>query len=254
MASRRSSARAAALLAYSSGGLTAVLLLVVFGGRWSAAALVLGGLAGIAGMVGLVLFFQALATGRFQIVSPAAAVMSGLVPVAVGLVLGERPAALAVAGILSAPFGVWLLAGGRLQAPTAADLAPLARALAAGAAFGAFFALYAQTPDDAGAVPLVATRATSVAGLGLVSLALGGAVLPAAGRVPAVVSGVLDMFANGLFLLASRIGDLVVVGPLVALFPVSSAVLARLVLKERLAPLQRVGFVLAVASAVLLSA
>ncbi len=64
----------------------------------------------------------------------------------------------------------------------------------------------------------------------------------------------MDMFANGLFLIATCIGDLVVIGPLVALFPVSNAILARLVLKERLAPLQRVGLVFAVASAVLLTA
>ena len=253
LGARRASPRAIALLAYVSGGVTSLFLLALFGGVWSASAILFGALAGVAGMSGLVLLFQALRIGRFQIVSPAAAVMSGLVPVAAGLALGERPGALAAAGILVAPAGVWLLAGGTLQAPTAADLAPLVRALGAGVGFGAFFVLYAQTPDDAGAVPLLVSRAASVLGLGLAGLVIGGVVLPRAGRLPAVASGVMDMFANGLFLIATRIGDLIVIGPLVALFPMSNALLARLVLGERLASLQRVGFALALVSAVLLA-
>ncbi len=121
--------------------------------------------------------------------SPAAAVVSGLVPVAVGLSLGERPSGLAVIGIAVAPVGVWFLAGGGLQHPTREDFGPLLRALAAGVGFGAFFALYAQAPDDAGAIPLVASRAASITGLGLAGILVGGPLLPTVSRVPGSPQG-----------------------------------------------------------------
>ena len=56
-----------------------------------------------------------------------------------------------------------------------------------------------------------------------------------------------------LYLLAVREGLLSVVSVLAALYPVSTVVLARVVLHERFATLQRIGIVIALPSAVLMA-
>ena len=65
--------------------------------------------------------------------------------------------------------------------------------------------------------------------------------------------GALDVAANVLYLLAVRRGLLSVVSVLTALYPVSTVVLARLVLRERFLQVQRIGMGLAVVAVVLLS-
>lgn len=244
-ASRSASARSVALLAYLAGAVATALGLIVFGGVWSMGSIGFGLLAGLAGAIGLILLFSGFARGTFQIVSPAAAVMSGLVPVAWGVGSGEEPSGLAIAGLLLAPVGVWILAGGTARLPARADLESSLFGLGSGLGFGVFFVCLAQAPDDGGLVPVIAARGSSIVVVVVSILILGGPMVPAVGRVAAIASGVLDPVANGLFLLAAQSGQLFVVGALVALFPVSNALLARFILKERLSRLQGVGFALA---------
>src|SRR5690606_26820158 len=62
--------------------------------------LLFGALAGVAGAVGLVLFYWAMGQGPMSVVAPVSAVMSALVPVVAGVAAGERPGVLSTAGIL----------------------------------------------------------------------------------------------------------------------------------------------------------
>ena len=55
-----------------------------------------GGMAGVAGFVGLVLFYRALSEGAMAVVAPITGVTSAAIPVVVGLVSGERPFACAM--------------------------------------------------------------------------------------------------------------------------------------------------------------
>ncbi len=66
-------------------------------------------------------------------------------------------------------------------------------------------------------------------------------------------AGALDVTANVLYLLAIREGLLSVVSVLTSLYPVSTVVLARVVLKERFARLQRVGMAIAIPAAILIA-
>jgi len=75
---------------------------------------------------------------------------------------------------------------------------------------------------------------------------------PALGLVAA--SGVGDMTANALFLLATQTdGQLAITGVLASLYPVSTVVLAQVLLRERLVGAQVAGLGAAVAAVVLIT-
>jgi drug/metabolite transporter (DMT)-like permease len=128
-------------------------------------------------------------------------------------------------------------------------------AIGAGLGFGLFFVALSTTGDDSGLWPLVAARAASVSVLG--TLALIGRITSqvplGAVRWQTAVAGALDAVANLLYLLAIREGLLSVVSVLSALYPVTTVVLARVVLGERLERLQQAGMALAVPAAVLIA-
>ena len=69
----------------------------------------------------------------------------------------------------------------------------------------------------------------------------------------AVGCGVLDAAANAIVLIGLRLGDLTVVSVLTALYPAGTILLAAVVLRERIARLQWVGLVLALAASAMLS-
>ncbi len=74
-----------------------------------------------------------------------------------------------------------------------------------------------------------------------------------AGVALALACGVVDATANAGILWGIRIGELSVMAVLTALYPIGTIILARFVLKERIAPLQYVGLGLAVAASALLA-
>lgn len=250
--SRQHDAKAIAFGAQVGGlGVSLVLLLIV-GGQWSVSAAFFGALGGVFGAFGLLFMFQAFAVGQFQLVSPLVGVTSGLVPVVAGIALGDTPGVLAVAGMALVAPAVWLLSGGTLTLPTIDDPRPLVMAMVSGLGFGLFFTLLAQSPDNAGAVPLLFTKLAGVGVIGLLAQRSGIDLVDAVRRPIALGSGVLDMGANGFFLWATIEGDLSVVGALVALFPAPNAGFAWVFLHERLSSLQWFGFGLALGAAVLL--
>jgi drug/metabolite transporter (DMT)-like permease len=255
VASRRASARGVVAISQGAGLVVVVALLPVLGGTPRAADLGWGAAAGLAGVLGLVLFYEALARGSMSVVAPVTALCAAAVPVLVGLALGERLAPVTAAGIGLALVAVLLVAAeeglGSLQSVRPAALGP---ALVAGTAFGCFFALLARTHAAAGLWPLAAARLVSVTVLVLISLAghrslrVPGPVVPLA-----AVSGVGDMIANALFLGAAHLGQLAVTGVLASLYPATTVLLAQLVLRERLVRTQAAGLAAATAAVVLIS-
>jgi drug/metabolite transporter (DMT)-like permease len=129
-------------------------------------------------------------------------------------------------------------------------------ALVAAAGFGTFFVGLDRASADAD-VPWVIVVSR---GCSLVLLALAAAVvrpaLPRDGGSLALLGmiGVLDLGANGLYALATQEGLLSVVSVLGSLYPAVTVVLARVVLAERVARVQEVGVVLALAGVAAISA
>jgi drug/metabolite transporter (DMT)-like permease len=223
--------------------------------------IVLGSVAGIVGGIGILLLYRGLATGTMSVVAPITAVLAAVVPVIVGLLSGERPSGLALAGIPVALVAVVALA----REPRTGDepgvgAAEVVMALGAGAAFGFFFVGLDATNDDAGLWPIVAGRTTSVVMFSIVVAAVAAARVgddrARRGTTPwlLVGCGLGDAGANAMFLLATQRGLLTLVAVLAALYPASTVLLARIVLGERLVGAQRVGIALAGVAVVAVSA
>jgi len=234
-------------------GLVALLPVMPFaGGTLSWAAVGWGVLAAAGGTGGLLLYLRALAVGPMGVVAPLSAVVGAGLPLLVGLLSGERlgPVTLVAIGIALVAI-VLATAGGK--AGTGSRLGPL-MALGAGAGFALFFVGLHAAPVDSGMWPLLVGRLVSAPVL-VVVVALTRGVRPDAG-FPwklALVSGVFDTLANVFFLLATRAGDLGVSSVVVSLYPVVVALLAGVVLRERLTGLQIGGAGLAVGASVLLA-
>lgn len=228
----------------------------------TAADVLWGAAGGIAGGAGVVLFYRALATGVMSVVAPVTAVTGAVVPVAAGLLLGERPGVLALVGIGLAIVAVVLLAReapGARERPLAGAGRAFALAIGAGLGFGGFFVLLDRTGDDAGLWPLVASRSVTFLLMCVIAVtgarfAIDRAVRPGGcAFVPALGTGILDMSANVLFLLANREGLLSLVAVVTSLYPASTIALAQIFLGERLARHQVVGLGLATTAVVLIA-
>jgi drug/metabolite transporter (DMT)-like permease len=256
LSSRRASVFGVVVLSQAVGLLALLVLLPWLGGPVQPADLAWGAAAGLAGAAGLVVFFRTLAAGVMSVVAPVTAVTAAAVPVLVGLASGDSVTAWAAVGIALALVAVVLVsADGGLSALRTARPASVVPALVAGAAFGVFFVLLDRISADAGLTPLVAARVVSaafVAGLAVLGRQSLRVPRPAVPLVAA--SGVGDMSANALFLLATQQGGaLAITGVLASLYPVSTVVLAQLVLRERLVRAQVAGLVTAVAAVVLIT-
>jgi drug/metabolite transporter (DMT)-like permease len=217
-----------------------------------------GGVAGVAGGIGVALLYRALALGTMAIVAPVSALCAVAIPVLADLAGGARLDRRATAGILLALLAIILISQARHAAtpqPTRAGVPPgLAMALASGVAIGFFFLALARAAAAAGMWPLTAARATSVTLFVALALVTRHRVtMPCRTSWLAAGGGVLDMIANALYVLAARDGELSVVVTLASLYPASTVLLARVVFKERLSTTQIAGVACALVAVVLIA-
>ncbi len=222
-----------------------------------------GMLAGLAGVTALAAFYRALAIGTMGIVAPVAA-LGVVVPILVGLVSGETPSRLQVAGIVVAVVGVVLASGPELSGEGRGGATALLLAGASALGFGVVFVLLAEgsggEDGTVGAVvmTLLTMRLTSVLVLTALLLATarsrGWELGVRRGDLLLLVTvGVFDVGANGAFAVASQDDLISVTAVLASLYPVITALLARQVHAERLRGIQLVGVGAALLVVVLLA-
>jgi uncharacterized membrane protein len=275
LAARRAPVLVVTVVAQAAGLVSLLFVVGLVAGRPSAAAFGFGALAGIAGASGLLLYLRALAVGPMGVVAPISAVISAGLPLAVGLVGGERLGPVAVLAVAVALVAILLATAGTRK--DAAASTGLLLGLAAGVGFGLFFIGLDATPPDSGLWPLLGGRVVSVTLLACLVLRhhlplptrtraaslAGGPGLPAKAGVRSrtfapvllmVVCGVVDTFANVLFLVATRLGDLGISSVVVSLYPVVVVLMARVVLGERLTRTQFLSAALALTASALLAA
>ncbi len=233
LAAKRSPATTVTVLSQVAGFLVLLAVLPFLSGVASAGALGLGALAGIAGSLGLVAYLRALAAGPMGLVAPITSITAVAVPVVAGLVAGERLSAMATGGLVLGLVAIGIVAGGGGRTRPAGSSGP-ALAVVGGVLVGAFLVLLDHTPEASGLWPLVGARLASLTMLGLWVLATR-AELPSRVNLRLILaSGVMDMTANVLFLLATRAAALTVTSLLVSMSPVVIVLLARQFLAERL--------------------
>ena len=264
LSARRMAAVAATLVAQATGLVLVLVLAPLVGGSATTTDLAWGAAGGVAGATALMLFYWALGAGQMSVVAPVSAVMSAVVPMVFGLVDGERPGPVALVGALVALPAIVLISRepGDPRGDDETDRPPhpaaptrvLLASVAAGVGFGAFFVCISRSGSGSGLWPLAASRLVAVPIVAVVVLAARAWHPSGDGTRPALAAGVFDVSANAIFLEASRHGLLTLVGVIGAMYPASTVVLARVVLKERLAAHQLLGLGLAAVSLVAVSA
>ena len=207
------------------------------------------GLAGAGGVIALVAFYQAMSLGSMTVVAPIAALIGMCSPVIVGLLQGERPASIAYLGMILACIAVALVGDVLDHHDLPTPMRAIVLAVISGLGFGVIFVCLAQTSQDSGLWPLLGQRIVSVSTVAIVG-SLCARRLKVARPVIwfAILSGMLDTTANGLYLLAIHGGLLSLVGVIISLYPVSTVAIAIFVDHEKLHKSQFIGLLIAAAA------
>jgi drug/metabolite transporter (DMT)-like permease len=235
------------------GGLVVIALIVAIRGKGPGDLAALFAIpAAISGTLGLYAYYRGMAVGAMSIVAPIAGI-SAAIPVIFGIATGDRPSLWQWLGIAGALGGVFLASrepgsGGRVAAG-------VGLALLAAIGFGGYFppmheagnadfwwaSLFFRMTSASVILAAVAIRRPSLA------------VEPIQVPLLALI-GIGDMLGNLLFAAASTSGLVSITSVLASLYPIVTVVLARLVLKERVARSQEAGIALTLAGVALISA
>jgi drug/metabolite transporter (DMT)-like permease len=257
IASRRVAALRVVIVSYPLAMVLLTGLAFVVGGHISQPAVFWGVLCGLTQAFGVWWFYAALGAGPISVVSPLTAILVAGVPVGFGVVMGERPSAVALAGIAVALVAVVLVSRGVTDEDTTEHRFSTKVAwltVGSGLAFGLNFVVIDQAPHEAGLWPLVFARVS--ASLLVVFIALAARQLRVPTGVPlwlALSAGVLDTIANVAMLLALQHSLLSLAGVLISLYPAGTVALALLVLKEKVTRWQVVGMVAALAAVAMIA-
>jgi drug/metabolite transporter (DMT)-like permease len=258
VASRRWAAEPVAGLAVTVGLFGAGAGVLLFGGHGpDPHALEWGAVSGLGTGIGTLSLYRGFARASMTVVATLSGVLAAIVPVLVGLALGNHLSPIAAAGIVIAIPAIglvsWQPGGDR------AGIGPgLAYGALAGIGFGLLFVALDRAGTRAGAWPTLPGQAVGLSIVAPVALRH----IRAAGRVGGVRlrdgaiivgAGLLGCAAALLFLAASGHGELAVVGVLASMYPAFTILLARAVLRERWSRSQALGLLVAAASVVLVS-
>lgn len=244
-----------ALLGATVTGLVGALLLAAARGEpvpsaedaaWAAAAAVFGA-------VGLAGLYRALADGQMGTVAPITGVLAAAIPVVVGIATEGLPTPVRLAGFALALVAILLVS---IADDGSTGRGGLLLAVGAGVAFGLYSTCVGQVETGVFG-PLAVSRATATV------LVLG---IVLATRIPVRASfrgrarllgllalvGILDLLGNAFFLGGAQLGGLALAAVLASLYPVSTAILAALVLREPIGRVHATGIAAAAVAAMLI--
>jgi drug/metabolite transporter (DMT)-like permease len=253
LAGRRSPPPSVAIGVEAVGFVAVPLAFLLLPARLDGGAALLAFVGGAVGGLGLIAFYRAMTLNLIGVVAPITAVVAAALPVAVGVLGGERLHVGQIAGIGAGLVAIVLINGGGRAAGDGARTA-IGLAILAGIGFGLFFVLY-HSASTAGVTAFVAGRIGS---------ALASLVFAVATRVSPIpvrsawrligVGGTLDGVGVVLFLYATFHGLLSLSALLTSFYPAFTVLSARVILKERLSPVQATGAVAAIAAVALIAA
>lgn len=217
---------------------------VLAGGTVSAIDVGFGAAAGAGGAIGLVFLFAGLGRGQAAAVAPASGALTGIFPVVVAVLIGERPSTLAWIGVALAIPAIILCSW--VADPGGVPYGGLWYGVIAGLGFGTYTIMISATSEGSELLPLIPARAATMVVVGLFAL-LGLWKVTGFAKVPRAIvigSGLFDVGANITLLLGLRFGSLALVSVASSLFPAVTVVLARFVNHEYLHGRQIFGLVM----------
>jgi drug/metabolite transporter (DMT)-like permease len=255
LAARRAGAAQVLAVSYPAGAVVITFVAIfVVPGQLSTDLIGISVLTGVVGAIAIALLYAAFVRGQMGVVSPITAVMSGAVPVIVGIFRGEQPSSFAFVGMGLAVFAVILVSRESAHHHGRTPISAIGLAVVAGFAIGIYLTVIGLAPIDSGV--WVASMGRWVSTLIMITFVI--VVSRSFDRTTfpwklAIITGMLDSMANGFFQLASQRGLLSIVAVLGSLYPVATVVLARVVIKERMNRVQSIGVLLALSAAGLLA-
>jgi drug/metabolite transporter (DMT)-like permease len=285
LATRGASVIRVTLLAEAASVAVVGLALAVIGAHPpSLHAVIWGIVAGLGGVFGALALYVGFRHAAFSVAGPLSAVGAAGFSVLAGLLLGERPTALALTGIVLAlpaivgvsasvdarvgeqlSGGVTAVSGAPPGGPAApgGSAAAARRLLPAGVSYGliagACFALLFIGLDRAGSGsglwPVFCGQAAALVAIACVAAFSGDLRLPPGGRDRwlAAAAGLTGGPGTILYFLATHRGLLAIAAVITSLYPAVTIVLARVVLGERLTVIRLAGLLLAGASVALIA-
>jgi drug/metabolite transporter (DMT)-like permease len=279
LASRRASVIRVTLMAETVSVVVVGLALALIGAHPpSVRAVAWGSVAGLAGMTGALALYVGFRHAAFSVAGPLSAVGAAGFSVLAGLLLGERPTAVALIGIalaLPAIVGVSMSVRSRTGAeesvaepagpaePARGAGRPARKArvpagvtygLIAGAGFGLLFIGLNRAGSGSGLWPVFCGQAAALAVMTCVGAFTGDLHLPERRSVwLAGLTGGTGAPATILYFVATHRGLLAVTAVITSLYPAVTIMLARVVLGERLTATRLAGLSLAAASVALIA-
>ncbi|MEN9735357.1 MAG: hypothetical protein RL129_67 [Actinomycetota bacterium] len=198
----------------------------------------------IAGFIGLVVFYQGLATGRMGVVSSIAS-LGAIIPVAVVVINGERPTKLQIIGMAIALVGAFCASGPEVV--KGFPFKPIALGIAAMFSFGIALSFMAQGSKTSSLLTMTTMRAFSFIVTFTIALMIRNFGSFQKSEIKFLIfMGIADFLANLFLGIATTKGLVSVAMVLGSLVPITTALLAYKLLHERLHRIQYLGIFLAI--------
>ena len=210
--------------------------------------------AGAIGSTGLLILFQAMTTGKMSIATPVSALLAAVLPVVVSMLTEGLPSALKLAGFACALAAVWLVTQDDSEKTHAVRLADLRLPLLSGICFGLYFVIMHRASSASVLGPMMASRTGGMTILLVFLLIRRESLQLSRPALPYIaLNTVLDIGGNTFYILAGQTGRLDVAAVLSSLYPGTTVLLAWLILKEKINPVQWLGILAALFAIVLMT-
>ena len=220
----------------------------------SAASVAWAAAAGLGGIIGAMTLYLGFRHAAFSVAGPLSAVASAGFSVLAGLLFGEHPSGLALAGIALALPAIVAVSASRGGEPEGSRAAGTAYGLVAGACFAVLFIGLNRSGSGHDLWPLVIAQVSGLIAVGLIA-AVSRDLKPPPPRAGwlAILAGVTGAAGTACYFVATHEGLLAVTAVITSLYPGLTILLARVLLGERLTRTRLAGLGLAAASVALIA-
>jgi len=260
LASRRTRIVRVLPISYLSGAIVVTIFSIfLIPGNLNGDSYLYGFFAAFFGVPAIALLYVALRRGPMGIVSPITALMAGFVPVITGLLRGDQVSGIGYFGMALAALSVILVSQEQKSETTQRiTMSTLLICVASGTLIGSYLTVLGLAPSDQGIWTSTIARWFGFIFVGAFFLIRLKSISKVEESQPfpwtlAIVAGIFDASANGIYQVATQKGVLAIVAVLASLYPAATALLARYILNERLRVIQNIGVVLALAAAACLT-